>query len=221
MNKIHFCEIHEIEKKYLPASQKYQCRVCNREKMAEYRKNNPDKCRESAKKSADRKRIFIKEDKKNNPDKYKSIYAASELCEKHEFKKQIGSDGRLVCRKCKADKAREYRESCPTYELNKLKARLKRFKISVDKYHEMLLSQKNKCAICDKYESKVFCNKIIGLSVDHCHAAEKEGAMKIRGLLCHACNTSLGGFKDDIQILQSAIEYLKKHKDNPDGASSS
>jgi hypothetical protein len=42
-----------------------------------------------------------------------------------------------------------------------------------------------------------------GFVVDHCH---KTGFA--RGILCAHCNAALGSFKDDIQILKSAIDYL-------------
>ena len=32
----------------------------------------------------------------------------------------------------------------------------------------------------------------------------------MRGLLCSSCNGGLGLFKDDIQFLKQAIEYLNK-----------
>ena len=40
--------------------------------------------------------------------------------------------------------------------------------------------------------------------VDHCHETES-----FRGWLCHTCNRCLGGFKDNIEILQRAIKYLE------------
>ena len=43
------------------------------------------------------------------------------------------------------------------------------------------------------------------LHIDHDH---KTG--KVRGLLCHGCNTAIGLMKDDVNILTKAIEYLKK-----------
>jgi hypothetical protein len=40
--------------------------------------------------------------------------------------------------------------------------------------------------------------------LDHCHDTDS-----FRGWLCHKCNRALGGFNDDISLLQNAIEYLK------------
>lgn len=46
--------------------------------------------------------------------------------------------------------------------------------------------------------------------LDHCHITGK-----IRGFLCSNCNTGLGLFKDNINLLESAIKYLRTHNDNP------
>jgi hypothetical protein len=43
-------------------------------------------------------------------------------------------------------------------------------------------------------------------AIDHCHKNRH-----IRALLCHNCNTGIGKFNDDINLLEKAIEYLKKH----------
>ena len=40
--------------------------------------------------------------------------------------------------------------------------------------------------------------------LDHCHETES-----FRGWLCHKCNRALGGFDDNIDILNRAINYLK------------
>jgi hypothetical protein len=42
------------------------------------------------------------------------------------------------------------------------------------------------------------------LSIDHCHETGK-----VRGLLCDACNTGIGRFSDQVDLLQKAIDYLE------------
>ena len=42
--------------------------------------------------------------------------------------------------------------------------------------------------------------------LDHCHDTES-----FRGWLCHKCNRALGGFDDDVEILNRAKVYLEKH----------
>lgn len=92
--------------------------------------------------------------------------------------------------------------------------RLKRtFGITLDDYNAMLEAQGGVCAICRGPETSI--DRRIGrpfaLAVDHCHAAEKDGKMKIRGLLCTGCNSILGRAHDDIKLLRAAIAYLERH----------
>lgn len=55
------------------------------------------------------------------------------------------------------------------------------------------------CAICKKPSLTK------ALAIDHCHQT-----LKVRGLLCESCNNGLGRFRDDVELLESAITYLKK-----------
>ena len=68
-------------------------------------------------------------------------------------------------------------------------------------YDEQLSKQQGGCAICGTTDTGYHPN----FHVDHCHATGN-----VRGLLCSNCNTSLGKFKDDKEILQKAIDYLEK-----------
>jgi hypothetical protein len=75
--------------------------------------------------------------------------------------------------------------------------------LSLNEYHAKLKAQNHKCAICGTDEVDLQRD----LCVDHDH---KTGI--IRDLLCNACNTGIGMFKEDNSILHKAIAYLKKHK---------
>lgn len=82
----------------------------------------------------------------------------------------------------------------------KLKAR---FGIDLTTYKTMLENQSGRCLICE-CEVSYMGHK---LAVDHCHTTGK-----IRGLLCKACNLGLGNFKDNPNLLEKAIKYLKDTK---------
>ena len=71
--------------------------------------------------------------------------------------------------------------------------------IDLHEFRRLLAYQNNCCAICGDHVDEL--NKKI--CVDHCH---KTG--KIRGLLCLNCNYGLGHFKDNIDNLYNAIDYL-------------
>ena len=77
--------------------------------------------------------------------------------------------------------------------------------ITIRQYKEMFKEQNGICAICGKEETRRTAKgNICKLMVDHCHLTEK-----VRGLLCHRCNVSLGLMMDNIDNLKQAIQYLK------------
>ncbi len=86
-----------------------------------------------------------------------------------------------------------------------------RYKLTEQEYDEMLKEQDYKCAICLTPQSELSAR----LSVDHDHACcpgVSSCGNCIRGLLCRSCNLSLGGFKDNEMILNTAINYLRYYK---------
>jgi hypothetical protein len=102
-------------------------------------------------------------------------------------------------------KARVYRALRKEgYKDNEMKSK---YGISLAKYNEMLELQDGVCKICKKEETAKSRNssKSRGLAIDHCHETGQ-----VRGLLCTKCNTALGGFKDDPNLLKKAIEYLNE-----------
>lgn len=88
-------------------------------------------------------------------------------------------------------------------------ARKHNYGISSTEYKEKSKKQKNRCALCGKKETHRDhrSGKVRVLSVDHDHETNK-----VRDLICGNCNRGLGMFKDSIEILLKAVQYLKKHK---------
>jgi hypothetical protein len=82
------------------------------------------------------------------------------------------------------------------------RARLSRVKqlygISAEQYAAMFAAQGGLCAICKKTDRRRLC-------VDHCHDTRRVG-----GLLCTKCNTGIGCFNDDPELLRAAIAYLER-----------
>ena len=83
----------------------------------------------------------------------------------------------------------------------KLRERLNKYNIDEATFKELEKEANGKCMICSK--------EIENLHIDHDHITKK-----VRGLLCRHCNTGLGHFGEDINSLESAINYLNKN--NPD-----
>lgn len=105
-------------------------------------------------------------------------------CKRYLAVKQFLKSGK--CKSCTSDMHHE--------------ARLERvFGITPKEYYDLLDSQGGACAICHTVPKRK------RLAVDHDH---KTG--HIRGLLCTQCNHHvLGGAKEDIEILRSAVSYLE------------
>jgi hypothetical protein len=76
------------------------------------------------------------------------------------------------------------------------------FGITATEYNTLLHKQNNVCKICGQKEQS---KRNKRLAVDHCHTTGK-----VRGLLCSNCNRGVGLLKDNIQLLEKAIEYLKE-----------
>ena len=76
-----------------------------------------------------------------------------------------------------------------------------KYGITKEEYERLLTDQNGVCAICHEPEQVWQ-----GLSVDHDHETGK-----VRGLLCHKCNPLLGYARDNVNILENAINYLKEN----------
>ena len=80
------------------------------------------------------------------------------------------------------------------------KRNIEKYGISILDFKAMIRAQKGKCAICGgmlvtKGHKRRF-------HIDHCHTSKK-----VRGLLCHFCNTKLGWFESNANRIE---KYLSR-----------
>jgi hypothetical protein len=95
--------------------------------------------------------------------------------------------------------------------LSKFKWDLKvTFNLSFEIYCQMFEDQKGLCKIC---KIKILKGPIKGTKKDTCHVDHDHITGKVRGLLCRLCNNGLGNFRDSIDSLSKAIEYLRSNND--------
>lgn len=112
---------------------------------------------------------------------------------------RINNKDKLLLRERKNDKD-------PTRIKHKEDRRLKRlYGITSTEYDNLFTKQNGLCAICKSTKS----TNSKKFHIDHNHTNGK-----VRALLCNHCNIGLGHFKDSINLLQTAIEYIKQYENN-------
>lgn len=152
-----------------------------------WQKENPEKHREKQKRW-----------RRNNPEKV--ILMNAEQHKKHAVKisahrKQRYREDPEKFRK----RGREYYRKNPEKQRARVIKRL--YGLTEDDYRELLDNTMGICPICkEEFADDTVC-------VDHDH---KTG--RIRGIICHRCNLSLGRFDDNIRLILNAIRYLRKGK---------
>lgn len=84
-------------------------------------------------------------------------------------------------------------------------ARVKRiYGVTREQYEQMLDAQGGRCAICGGTSTR---RRSEFFHVDHCHDTGR-----VRGLLCHKCNTAIGMLGDDVHVTRRALEYLEREQ---------
>lgn len=114
-----------------------------------------------------------------------------------------------VCTPCRTARQRRSHVQNPerrrsVYRKHHLKTK---YGITPEQYDALLEAQDGCCAICGQPEAISTWNGQPRLAVDHDHATGE-----IRGLLCNHCNTGLGKFRDDPDVLDAAIDYLRQER---------
>lgn len=86
-----------------------------------------------------------------------------------------------------------------------------RIKFGID-VESMIIEQGGVCKICKTEIQFNTGNNAVSACVDHNHTTGET-----RGILCRHCNLGLGHFKDNTDLLKSAMEYLEEWKSERKG----
>ena len=198
------------------AAYKYGCRCdsctkTHREAATRYRQANAERER-------DRKHKWVAENRERHDENKRRYHAANRdqaLSRMRDYYENNRESVRAYQRDYytkNRDTVREvqreyYKGSRENWRVSHL---WKRYRLTLDDYERMLAEQGGRCAICKSApDGRV-------LSVDHDHACcpgGKSCGECVRSLLCNRCNIWLGGVGDDIALMETAINYLKKHRE--------
>lgn len=89
----------------------------------------------------------------------------------------------------------------------------RKYGLTPQQYRDLMASNGGRCWICGMTEST---GRSTELGVDHCHSTGK-----VRGVLCFACNTSIGKLGDTVEGLRRALAYLEAFEDPIQGGQNS
>lgn len=114
-----------------------------------------------------------------------------------------GRHRRRRCKSCVDQATRDRRAADPEKyrAMDKFSALKGKYGLTRADYAALLASQDGRCAIC----SNPLADEERVPHVDHDHSSGR-----VRGLLCFLCNTALGKFRDDPDLLRAAIAYLER-----------
>ena len=151
--------------------------------MKEYRKRNPE---------------MIKEHGKRSREKNKDKVRARQKKWVEENREHVREQGKR--------RYRGRREHVADLAMQRT------FGISLEQYAERLKSQGGVCAICGGDDPR----KGSRFHIDHdrsCCPDSTSCGQCIRALLCMHCNVGLGHFRDDTDLLETAVAYLRYHRE--------
>lgn len=112
---------------------------------------------------------------------------------------------REICIKCrKRQERKEHPERFATkYKENRqaflARRRLDRYGVTPEKFSRMLAACGGCCEVC-----RIPFGGPVRRCIDHCHRTGK-----VRGLLCHKCNTAAGQAGDSPELLRKLAAYLE------------
>jgi hypothetical protein len=119
----------------------------------------------------------------------------------------VASRRRRIAAMSPEERKAHYRSFVSRSPENRRKEHLKgRYGLSLEAWETLFETQGRRCAICGSEHP----NWRRAWHTDHDHATGK-----IRGILCHTCNRTLGFMKDSRQQAQVFVDYLAGHSSEP------
>lgn len=110
------------------------------------------------------------------------------------------------CKQCAGQASTRWRQRDKVHARNVIQNGIRRRRYGIDEQTFLLMldAQGRGCAICRcELDPSSNTRKI---HVDHDHATGR-----VRGILCHGCNSALGLLKEDVAIFAAAIRYLRRY----------
>ncbi len=117
-----------------------------------------------------------------------------ELTEENQDKRSRESGKNFRCRSCVSKGVRDIpgrKEWQKNYDLKR------HYGLSLEDFEAM---SRSGCQVC---------HSTAKLVVDHCHDTGV-----VRGVLCSTCNSGFGMFKDNLELLKGAVNYMERHFEN-------
>jgi hypothetical protein len=164
------------------AEYRKQYREKNRELLAEKERKRQGKIRERNKEEKE----AIREEKRKNREEEKRAKAPKRKERKREYDKIY-----------RAERSEELKKEKREYSLKK------RYKLSPEKYQELLSSFNGRCPVCSVEFSKDRKSSRYP-HVDHCHSTGV-----VRGILCTSCNAA-EGLLDTIENAKRLLAYMER-----------
>lgn len=164
------------------------CRLCGRNRFINCfylrdskRKIYRNECKDCIREKRGQKK---KERRRENVPRACTVCGVEKPASEFNFKQIDLNTRQSYCKSCRPYSPRYSRD-------RKLKTK---YGITIEEYEALAKKQEYKCAICCEEKP---------LQVDHNHANNQ-----IRGLLCGECNRALGLFRDDLNSLKTAYQYI-------------
>ena len=186
------------------------CRKCKELRVQRWKEANSERWRSIRTKANARYREKHKERARQSTVDYAERKRCGEPLKGREYKRYHNSLPEVKAAKAAwAEKNRDSIKRAARIQICKWHG------ITLEQYEDLLAKQNGVCGICFQPETRKTrpTQRVFNLAIDHdhqCCPGLYSCGKCVRGLLCKKCNQALGGFGDDLVLLQNAVDYISK-----------